>query len=148
MGRVAPSLVALALLLAACGREAEPALPAACRSGPEAVERALRGAPAPVRVDGTPLSACLSRTGDPADIQQVGGDYLEVAIVLAATARVEPESPEALRLGYLIGAVRRGSAASPGFHAEMVRRLEMELVPIDTRSRAFRRGERAGRESG
>src|SRR5918997_3426722 len=121
-----------------CSGAGEPPLPAACRSGPDAVGEALRRAPAPVTIDGTSLSECLNRAGEPADIQQVGGDYLQVATVLAAEARVRAESPEALRLGYLVGAVRRGSAQTQGMYSEMVRRLEMELVAVDTRSRSFR----------
>lgn len=142
-----PALAA-ALALAGCSRQEEPVLPAACSSGPEAVEAALVRAPRPVTVEGTRLSECLGRSGQAAEIQQVGGDYLSVAAVLAADARREPEGEEALRLGYLVGAVRRGAAATQGFHSEMVRRIEQELVPVDTRARAFREGERAGRAQG
>ena len=123
-------------------------LPVACRSGPGAVARALERAPREVTIGGTRLSECLGRAGEPADIQQVGGDYLQVATTLAARARRDAEGPSALRLGYLVGAIRRGAAGTQGFHAEMVRRIEQELLPVDTRARAFRRGERAGRGGG
>lgn len=141
------ALVAL-LALPGCSRDEELSLPAACRSGPAVVETALARAPGRVTVDGTRLSECLGRSGEPGDLQQVGGDYLTVATVLAADARREPEGGSALRLGYLIGAVRRGAGRTQGVHYEMVRRIEQELVPVDTGARAFRRGERAGRAGG
>ena len=147
MGRLAIGTLALALLLAACAREAEPELPDACRSGAEAVRAALQRAPEPVTLAGTRLSECLGRAGQTADIQQVGGDYLEVATVLAADARRDPEGRPALRLGYLVGAVRRGAASTQGFHSEIVRRIEQEALPLDTGA-AFRAGERAGRATG
>ena len=147
MGRLAIVVLAAAVL-SGCAREQEAELPASCRAGPEAVQAALARAPEPVTLDGTPLSGCLARSGDPGEIQQVGGDFLTVTTVLAAEARRDPESPEALRLGYLVGAVRRGATTTQGFHAEMVRRIEQELLPLDTSTRAFRRGQRAGRADG
>jgi hypothetical protein len=137
-----------ALALAGCLREEEVGLPAACRADAAGVTQALERAPAPVRLDGIPLSGCLVRKSDPSDVQAVGASYLQVAVELAAAARTQPEGPAAVRLGYLIGAVRRGAAGTQGIHDELVRRLEQELVPLDTGTRAFRRGERAGRESG
>ena len=148
MGRLTIPALAVALLVVGCAREQEPVLAAACRSGPDAVQAALERAPGAVSLDGTRLSECLGRAGQPGDIQQVGGDYLEVATVLAADARRNPEGRAALRLGYLVGAVRRGAASTQGFHSEMVRRIEQETLPLDTRARAFRAGERAGRAAG
>ena len=148
VGRLTIGTLAVTLLLGGCARETEPELPAACRSGAEAVRAALAQAPEPVTLAGTRLSECLGRAGETADIQQVGGDYLEVATVLAADARRDPEGRAALRLGYLVGAVRRGAASTQGFHSEIVRRIEQETLPLDTRARAFRAGERAGRAAG
>ena len=148
MGRLTIPALTVALLLGGCARETEPQLPAACRSGAEAVRVALEQAPEPVTLAGTRLSECLGRAGATADIQQVGGYYLEAATVLAADARRDPDGPAAVRLGYLVGAVRRGAASTQGFHAEMVRRIEQETLPLDTRARAFRAGERAGRAAG
>ena len=47
-----------------------------------------------------------------------------------------------------MGAVRRSGPADQGVNYELVRRLEQELLPLDTSTAAFRRGERAGRADG
>jgi hypothetical protein len=52
----------------------------------------------------------------------------------------------ATQLGYLRGALRRG--ADPGLHEELLRRFDQELLRVDTRTPAFRRGEAAGRARG
>jgi hypothetical protein len=101
-----------------------------------------------VRVDGVPISACFVRASDAADVTAVGTEYLAVASGLAERARRRPEGAAALRLGYLVGAMRRGAHGTQGIHDEMVRRAEQELLALDTTSEAFRRGERAGRRSG
>jgi hypothetical protein len=145
---LATLLAGLAAVLAAvgCGAQEESTVPVACKAGPDAVGRALADAPEPVRVHGIPLSECLSAASDQADLQAVGSAFVESASDLAPEARADPESAEALRLGYLVGAARRG--AVPGIHEELVRRLEQELTGVDTSSKAFERGERAGRISG
>jgi len=53
-----------------------------------------------------------------------------------------------VQLGYLAGALKRGSEQTQGLHSELVRRVDQELVRVDRTSSAFRRGERAGRELG
>lgn len=138
----------IAAAIAGCSRQGEPTLPVACKEGPRAVQAALVRAPADVSIAGTPLSNCLGRSGDPADLQEVGASYVAVAAELGPAARADPGGPEALRLGYLLGAVRRGAARTQGIHDELLRRLEQELILLDTSSPAFRRGERAGRERG
>lgn len=151
-----PTLLALGLLVLATGApliaavagEEEPPMPPGCRSGPEAVRAALASAPRPVRLGGTPLSACLSRSSSPVEIQQVGGSFLEVASALARQASENRASRSATQLGYLIGAVRKGAATTQGIHLEMVRRLEQEAILVEGGSAAFRAGERAGRTSG
>ena len=40
-----------------------------------------------------------------------------------ARARRRPDGPEATRLGYLVGAMRRGASATQGIHDEMIRRV-------------------------
>jgi hypothetical protein len=148
-GHVLLALAAAGAALAGCSREDEAGLPDACRAGEDAVRTALAGAPGRVAIEeGTPLSACLTRSSDAADVQQVGSTYVAAAADLAADAKARPEGPTALRLGYLIGSVRRGSARTQGIHSELVRRMEQELLGVNTRSEAFRRGERAGRASG
>lgn len=149
MVRLAPLAAAIAMLVASsCSQEERAELPTACKTGPAAVERALAAAPGEVRIDGTPLSRCLQRRSDQADVQQVGATFVTVAGRLAAVARARPDGPEAVRLGYLMGAARRGGGRTQGIHLELLRRLDQELTVVDTGSAAFRRGERAGRERG
>ena len=123
-------------------------LPVACRQGQEAVQSALARAPSGVRIDGTLLSECLNRGGDARDVQEVGAVFISVTADLARRARDQAEGPAAGQLGYLVGAVRRGAARTQGIHTELVRRIEQELLIVDTDSPAFRAGERAGRETG
>ena len=137
------------LALAGCGREEDAQLPAACRLGAPAVEAALRAAPGDVRLEGgTPLSACLVRTSEQGDVLLVGEVYLEVAAELADAAEADPRGPAPLRLGYLMGAVRRGAEDTQGIHDELLRRIEQETARVDRAASGYRRGERAGRESG
>lgn len=143
------ALLAALVTLAGCVKQGgQETLPVACKSGPKAVKLALRDAPGEVTIDGTPLSGCLPRAGDAADLQAVGAAYIDVAADLAPRARADPDGPEAEQLGYLTGAVRRGAARTQGIHDELLRRLEQELVAVDTSSEAFQEGERAGRASG
>lgn len=147
----APGLVLLmAVVLAGCGRETAGTLPAACHfpDGPRTVLTALKAAPGNVRVDGTPLSKCLVREADAADVQSVGAVYVDTASQLASSARAAPHSAAAVQLGYLVGAVRQGASKTAGIHYELERRVEGELSGIDTRAPEFVRGERAGESSG
>lgn len=143
---------ALACLAAAmgsgCGANDAGELPEACRAGPGPVTAALERAPRTVTVRGVRLSGCLPKSSPPTDVQAMGATYLAVAADLAEAARSRPEGAAALRLGYLVGAVERGAARTQGIHTEMVRRLEQEPAELESRSRAYRRGRRAGRRSG
>ncbi len=112
------------------------------------MRQALDAAPGEVRIDGTPISRCVGDESEASDLQDVGTAYLNIASSLSSAAARDPEGPEATQLGYLLGAVRRSAPADHGVNYEMVRRLEQELVRVDTTSEAFRRGERAGREGG
>jgi hypothetical protein len=139
-----------ALLLAGC-RSAEPAaLPAACLGEPAAIARALERAPAAVTLaDGSSLSRCVSGAREDADLQALGLVLTQVADVLRMRAASEPAA--ALRLGYLVGAARRGAQASPGLAAQLVRRLEQIAAPGDEQPEAgsqLQRGIRAGEASG
>lgn len=137
-----------ALALPACAREGRSGAPDACRQGPGAVREALRAAPGEVSLDGTPLSACLAGENDAADLADVGSAFVGVAAELSVAADARPESDAATQLGYLLGAAYRGTAASRGVNAELVRRLEQEAAAVKLRSRAFRAGERAGLRGG
>ena len=134
---------ALALAAAGCG-DAEERPAANCPVSPDAVLSALRAAPGEVRVGGVPLSACLTEGSEATDLQRVGTAYVEAAAALSRDAARRPEGDAALRLGYLLGAARRGGGGTHGVHSELIRRLEQERL----RTRAFRRGERAGLRSG
>ena len=123
-------------------------LPAACREGEQAVTSALAAAPKPVRIEGTAISACMTDAADAADLQQFGIAINASAARLADAAERDPGSAEAERLGYLAGAVERGSHRSQGLHYELRRRLEQEIGRVDQESEAFRRGRRAGLSSG
>ncbi|HEX2125622.1 MAG TPA: hypothetical protein VHF45_03580 [Thermoleophilaceae bacterium] len=135
-------------LLGGCSTEDRSPVPVACKEGPDSVSAALARAPARVELDGTALSECFTRGADAADLQQVGASYVAVAARLAAAARERPDGREALQLGYLVGASRRGEARTQGIHHDLMRRIEQELSGVDTASAAYRRGFRAGRDHG
>jgi hypothetical protein len=140
--------LAICLALGGCSREEDKPAPVACKAGADSIERALARAPARVELGGATLSECFQRGSSSADIQQVGAAYVAVATRLAAEAKREPNGTAALRLGYLVGAARRGSAETQGIHEELIRRIEQELIGVDTRTPAYRRGLEAGRSRG
>jgi len=144
-GTLLNCLVAAAVL-AGCG--GDDTLPAACREGEQALSTALAAAPRPVRIDGTAISSCMTDAADGAELQQFGGAVNATAARLADAAAERPDSAEAVQLGYLAGAIRRGAGGSQGLHYELRRRLEQETGRVDQRSAAYRRGERAGLASG
>jgi hypothetical protein len=145
------SLLVLAIALSfaqGCSREDSSPVPVGCKEGPASVRAALARAPARVELDGTPLSECFTRGSDAADLQQVGASYVSVAARLSDAARRRPDGREALQLGYLVGAAKRGEARTQGIHYDLMRRIEQELNGVDTTSSAYRRGFRAGQEHG
>jgi hypothetical protein len=118
--------------------------------GVDAVEHALLAAPGHVTLgDGTLLSTCISEARSDADLQTMGAIYTSAAGRLARDAGARDSA--ALKLGYLIGATRRGATHTAGIHLELVRRLE-QTVGIDgvspRRRAAFLQGIAAGRRSG
>jgi hypothetical protein len=147
-GRAAAGL-AVAVAVAGCG-QADTTFPPACNAGTRAIQKALETAPAAVALaDGTTLSSCVNRARDGADLQTVGAFYTAVADGLAA--RVKTSDAAALRLGYLLGATRKGARTTNGIHGELVRRLE-QSARVDgaapPRQAAFRRGLAAGGRHG
>lgn len=121
MKRCAATLVLGGALLLGCGSSSL-ALPAACLGNADAFRQALTAAPASVRLaGGTPISRCVDRAGD--RLQDVSSNLTPVADALAAQAVRDPAA--AVRLGYLIGAVRRGAAHTAGIAAELTRRIEL-----------------------
>jgi len=119
-----------------------------CRQGPDAVRAALRKAPRPVTLDGTPLSDCIMDTTSGGALQEVGEAYITVASELADGAARHPDGAAALRLGYLMGAFERSRAGAQGVGYELGRRLRSEVRRAHVHSPAFKRGERTGRSHG
>lgn len=138
----------VALACTGCAREERSGVPPECRQGEQAVRDALRAAPGEVRLEGTPLSACLADESDAAELADVGTAFVSVAADLSTTAAERPESDEAIQLGYLLGAAERGVREYRGVNSELVRRLEQETLVLRRRSDAFRAGERAGLRGG
>ena len=151
-----PAMVrVLALLaaasLAACGSATDP-LDEACVSGPAAIERALTRAPAAVTLpSGARLSQCVSNARSDADLQTAGAVLTRAADHLSAQARAG-DADAALRLGYLVGAARRGAKRTAGIHAELQRHIERAAAVLDgTGARiaaALAHGQRAGEATG
>jgi hypothetical protein len=121
--RTAAALATLALI-AGCG-SADERTPAACLDGPAAYARALRGAPAAVRLaDGSTISACLTQNQGAGDLTRVGAAMVAVATSLNAEARAGGGRAAARQLGYLVGAARLGAEDTDGIHVNLVERLE------------------------
>jgi hypothetical protein len=146
--RAALLAVAAGATLAGCSSDGEEPLPPACRAAGPEIRAALSQAPGRVELDGTPLSGCLVKSSDPGEIQEVGSAFLAVASELGPAAAERPEGGQALRLGYLVGAARRGAERTQGIHSELVRRLEQEAVAVAAGSDAYARGVRIGRRRG
>ncbi len=138
-----------ALLLAGCGSSEPDDVPVACLGDRASISRALERAPGAVRLDdGTPLSRCVhlaaARDGD---LQALGSTLMGVADDLHFEARTNPQA--ALPLGYLIGAVRRGAAKTPGVAAQLARRIEQTAALDDAVARGILlRGVMAGEDGG
>jgi hypothetical protein len=120
-------LVALgAAALAGCGGGAhkDEHAPATCREGTAAILDALRAAPGEVTLAGeAPLSDCLVAGAEEGELADLGEGALGAATKLNAEARAEDGGKAGVELGYLIGAIARGSADTEGVHAELLRRL-------------------------
>ena len=128
MARRRAHVAAIGLLaLTACGSSDPEPLPQACLAEPAAIVRALEQAPAPVTLaDATRLSRCVSLARE-GELESLGVSLTQVADDLRSRAGEDPA--EALRLGYLVGAVRRGAALTPGLAAQLARRVEQSANP-------------------
>jgi hypothetical protein len=137
---LAPLALAAAVAVAGCGAS-EAGLPLACTESETAVLRALTAAPAAVQLsDGTRLSECVQRATSDVDLQGLG-------VVLTGAAERLVDDGNAVALGYLVGAARRGAAHTSGVQLELVRRLESAGRRASDGA-AVARGERAGEASG
>jgi hypothetical protein len=148
-------IAALAAALAGCG-SSDDSTPVACLEGALAYERALRAAPDEVLLeDETLISECLTRNQAGGDLVRVGEATIETATALNGEAREVPGSDAAVQLGYLLGAVERGSEGSEGIHSDLVRRLTVAARFAPARQplspqflAAYREGFEAGRADG
>ena len=121
------AVLSAALALAGCGGE-QAALSAGCTEDDGSVVAALEGAPDEVALaDGTRLSDCVADGLDDADLQNIGITYHRAAERLRDQAQ-EGSGPAAqdaaMRLGYLVGATRKGASGTNGVMAELQRRIE------------------------
>jgi hypothetical protein len=151
------SLAAAAVLLAGCGGSAkEEHAPVACREGTAVVLDALRSAPGEVTLAAeAPISDCLVAPAEEGELVDFGETALAAATKLNAAARAEPGGRANLELGYLLGAVARGSAETEGVHADLLRRLTVAArfapggEPLPPRFLAtYKKGFAAGRDHG
>ena len=139
----------LAALAAGCGDD--PPAPSACSSGPRVILGALRAAPGHVTLPGgTLISTCVRRSLGMGEVQALG-----YAFVAAGNSEVKliarGDAAAALRLGFLVGATRRGANATNGLQAELVRRIEQVggvNGPAGRPGAAYRQGLAAGRNHG
>jgi hypothetical protein len=114
-------LALAALLAAGCSSDKDEQAPSACLAGSAAYLEALQAAPNEVLLEGeAPISDCLTPDQEGGQLAGIGEEMVAAATDLNATAQEDPTGPEALQLGYLVGAVERGSE---GIHADLVRRL-------------------------
>lgn len=148
-------VAALVAALAGCG-SADESTPVACLEGAGAYQRALKAAPDEVLLeDETLISECLARNQTSGDLVRVGEATIETATGLNAEAREDAGGNAAVQLGYLLGAIERGSKESEGIHADLVRRLTVAARYAPSRDplppafyRAYRSGYAAGQSNG
>jgi hypothetical protein len=126
--------------LGACGASDEQ-LAASCTDRAQ-VRRALSAAPDPVVLPGgTRVSACVRDATTSADLENLG------ATLTAIAEQLEDEPGREAQLGYLIGAVRRGTQETSGVAAELAHRLERSGASADDAATLLR-GMRAGEATG
>jgi hypothetical protein len=149
-------LVPLLLGLAACGSAEESQTPDGCLSGPGSYTAALKRAPGDVRLPGgVAISDCLVRNQQTGDLTNVGSYLLRVATQLNAQARREGAAAPTVQLGYLVGAVARGTANTGGIHSELQRRIEAAALyspagkpPPEPFDHRYEKGYAAGKDHG
>jgi hypothetical protein len=90
----------------------------------------------------------VREASEASELQAAGNGLVTVAGDLADSARGDPGGDAELQLGFLVGAARRGAGEQGGERTELVRRLEQEAGALEGDRQAYRRGTRAGEESG
>ena len=135
---------------AGCGGMDRPPVAVSCTEGPDTVTEALADAPRQVTLpDGATISACIRNARSDAQLQNVGIVFSQAAEVLELEASTDPRA--ALRLGYLVGAVRKGAQTGSGIQDELVRRIERSAAldgAGDEEVAALNEGIAAGEERG
>ena len=137
-----------AFLVAGCASSDPAPTPAACLDE-RAITTALARAPDRVRLpDGSPLSRCVRLAAHrDGDLQALGATLTRIADGLRGAAGSDPQATG--RLGYLVGAARRGAARTPGLAAQLARRLGLTASFDDALTRdAVLRGVASGEETG
>ncbi len=78
-----------------------------------------------------------------------------VATTLNEQARRDPGGAPTVQLGYLVGAIARGTGDTQGIHAELQRRIEAAALyspagkpPPEPFDHAYQKGYAAGKEDG
>ncbi len=139
-------------LLAGCSSSEDEDAPAACLARRRRLyDRRCGRPPARSGCEGeTPISDCLTPDQEGGQLATIGKEMIAAATELNAAAQKDPGGPEALQLGYLVGAVEKGSE---GIHADLGRRLDTAaryspdgLLPAEF-ERTFGPGYAAGLES-
>lgn len=142
----------LPALLVGCTSDEDQQVSSACLGNEASYAAALETAPQQVRLpDGTPISECLTPEQEAGQLAAIGQRMIAVATDLNVAAQRDPTGPQAVRLGYLVGAIERGAE---GIHADLVRRVNTAaryspdgLLPAEF-ERTFGEGYAAGLESG
>lgn len=117
--------VAVLIALAGCGSSDPPETPAACLTPADSYLEALEVAPGEVRLDGTTaISSCLVPDQDPGPLQTVGKSVVDAATELNGDVRSSGSERATVELGYLVGAVQEGAAATDGIHRDLILRLD------------------------
>jgi hypothetical protein len=144
------AIVIAGVLTAGCGSKGSSAAPSACAAPARDYVKALQAAPGAVRLDDTAISDCFTGEEDP----NVAHAVIGAVSRLNAQARRDPAGPATVRLGYLVGAVHKGTAHVPS-DADLVRRVDTasRYAPgggsLGARfERAFGKGYAAGEATG
>ena len=155
--RFAPAIaLVLGLAAAGCGSTGTTETPAACLGSTSQYLSALQGAPGTVRLAGdTAISDCFSDTQGSGEFADVGQTVIRAATQLNARALKDPGGDATVELGYLDGAVRKGTSDTAGTAVDLVRRLESAArftpgagTPGAAFERAYGKGYAAGENSG
>jgi hypothetical protein len=153
---IALVLAAAVLAAAGCGSDDEPVTPAACLGPASAYLDALEDAPGEVRLEGaTAISDCIVPAQEPGPLAQAGDSMVGAATRLNREIRSDFDERATVQLGYLVGAVQEGAAATGGIHEDLILRLDAaarfsgDEAPFGSRfERAFGEGYAAGLDHG